>query len=575
MNSLVRRWRVQSEADRPASVAGSADAAPRGAVRLPRFHLAGVARLVSHLAVWTPFAYALIRGLQQGWRPVSDNAVIGLNAWDVLGTHGPLVGQATRLAQGVFDPGPLEFWLLALPVHLDPAHGVLWGGTLWCAVAGSLAIEAAASAGGRLGAVIASGMILGFVAWIPQIATLPAWNPWFGGMFFMTALAACWAVMAGRAQWWPVLAVAGSVAAQAHLMFAIPSALLMLAGFLAVLTDSLRSGKYRWAVIGVAAGLACWTAPLIQQFTSRSGNLAALIGTLHAGGGSRAGISFGLKALSAATQPPAYWWQSSLPHLNLGVIGGRAAWFGIAQLAVTALILLVAIVVLRSRWAAALAALSLLADIALLETYSGIPKSSLSVTPSTFNDLTYLMAPMFAVGVLAWLAAATVLVLLCRDAAQRSRTPIVRPQSSDGQTRAARGIAARWGMPAAALVAVALILLTSRAALQIGRTPELRKFAMNAVSSASLSIEHEISPQRVVLAVVSPNGHYRREVTFGIAYVLRTAGYSPEIMRSYWTFPAGSPYHYAGTRLTRVTVYVRPDAKTQVTVSGRGRIRRP
>ena len=29
-----------------------------------------------------------------------------------------------------FDPGPLLFWMLALPVRMDPAHGVLWGAAL-------------------------------------------------------------------------------------------------------------------------------------------------------------------------------------------------------------------------------------------------------------------------------------------------------------------------------------------------------------------------------------------------------------------------------------------------------------
>src|SRR5258707_9863543 len=101
---------------------------------------------------WLPFGFAAARSVATGWRPVSDNAAIALRSWDVLTAHAPLVGQATRLAGGVYDLGPLQYWLLTLPVHVDPLHGVLWGAALWCMVAASLTIEAAwAAAGGPCG----------------------------------------------------------------------------------------------------------------------------------------------------------------------------------------------------------------------------------------------------------------------------------------------------------------------------------------------------------------------------------------------------------------------------------------
>ena len=99
--------------------------------------------------------------------------------------------------------------------------GVLWGAAVWCTVAASLAIDAAWAAAGAPGGVLASGMIPGVVAWIPAIAMVPGWNPWFGMMFFIAALAAGSPVLSGRRRWWPVLVVTGSVAAQAHLMYAI------------------------------------------------------------------------------------------------------------------------------------------------------------------------------------------------------------------------------------------------------------------------------------------------------------------------------------------------------------------
>jgi hypothetical protein len=406
-----------------------------------RFGRAVVVRSVVHLAVWTPFIYALIRALHDGWIPVSDSAVIALRSWDGLSAHGPLVGQATRLAHGVYDLGPLEYWLLALPAHLHPAQGVLWGGAVWCMVAASLAIEAAWAAAGELGAVLACGMILGIIAWSPGIAMVPVWNPWFGMMFFIAALAAGLAVLSGRQKWWPVLVITASVAAQAHLMYAIAAACLVLVGFIAVMVDSLKSGKYRWAIIGIVAGLACWAAPLIQQFTARTGNMTQLIGALRSGGTAQAGFGFGLKALSAATQPPAYWWKPSLLPLNLSTIDHRSAWFGIVQLSVTALVLTVAVFVLRSRRSAALAVLSLLTAAAALTTYAGIPAWNLW-RPVT--DLDYLVAPMFPMGVLAWLAAGYVLVLAIWQATRRLRARDA-TQPVSGRSGDVRNIAALLG----------------------------------------------------------------------------------------------------------------------------------
>jgi len=182
-----------------------------------------VLRVVAHLAAWLPFVAGAVRLIRDGWRPVGDEAAIALRSWNSLTAHGPMVGQATRLAHGVFDPGPLEYWLLAIPVHLDTAHGVLWGAVICCLVACSLAIEAAWSVLGAAGGLCASGFIIGLVMWTPDITAPPSWNPWFGVVFFTAALAAAWAVMSGRRGWWPGLVVTASIAAHSILFFTVPS----------------------------------------------------------------------------------------------------------------------------------------------------------------------------------------------------------------------------------------------------------------------------------------------------------------------------------------------------------------
>jgi len=550
--------------DRPGLPAASETGAEAGAGAVavrPRRYRAVTIRALAHLAAWTPFVYALIRALRDGWRPVSDSAVIALRSWDSLTGNGLLVGEATRLVHGVYDLGPLQFWLLALPVHLDPATGVLWGAAVWCMVAASLAIEAAWATAGGLGAVLASGVILGIIGWLPPIAMLPVWNPWFATMFFLAALAAGWAVLSGRQRWWPVLVITASIAAQAHLMYAVAAACLVVVGLGAVIADSLRSGTYRWAITGVIVGVACWAAPVFQQFTGRPGNLARLIQAMHAGGTAKAGLTFGLRALSAATQPPPYWWRSALPALKLGTIDQRAAWFGAVAIAVIALALAVAIRALHSRRIAALAALSLLTALAALVTYAGIPASNLEHAPT---DLSYLMAPMFPLGVLSWLAVGSVLMLGAWRARHRLRGRGAAQQRPALSGRAA----AAW---TGALAAVALMVtLTARAALHTGGALQSQSAGRKAVAAASVTIKRKVRAGRIALTVVAPNDSSRRQITMGLAYALRTAGYTPQISRG--AFQLGPAYSDDNHPGQRVTIFVHDSGNNiRVVVGGRQR----
>src|SRR5260221_5928368 len=178
-------------------------------------------RAAAHLAAWAPLLYGLERSLADGGLAPSDNCVIAVRSLNVLPNPGRLVGRASRLGSGVFDLGPIEYWLLTLPVHLDAAHGVLWGATLWCMVAASLTVEAAWAGGGVFAALAGGAVGLGGTWWIPALTVVPCWNPWLGLMFFIAALAAGWAVMSGHRGWWAAAVVSASIAAQSHLMFAI------------------------------------------------------------------------------------------------------------------------------------------------------------------------------------------------------------------------------------------------------------------------------------------------------------------------------------------------------------------
>ena len=312
--------------------------------RLQRRSRLNILRVAAHLAAWLPFVACVVRELQHGWIAVGDGAAIAIRSWDVLGSHGPLVGQMNGAGPGAYDPGPLEYWLNAVPVHLDPAHGLLWGAALCCMAASSLVIEAARRAAGEWAGVLTAGFILAIVARVPQILLIPFWNPRFGGMFFMATLAAAWAVMCGHQRWWPVLVGTASVASQAHLLYAVASATLVLLAFITCLTGSYRSrAGYRWALTGLAVGAACWIAPLIQEFTGRPGNLSVLIDS-QGSRQQRAGLVFGLKSMAAAVTRSGW-----LTGFHPATIDVQPAALGAAAVAVAAGSAAVAIWPLRSR----------------------------------------------------------------------------------------------------------------------------------------------------------------------------------------------------------------------------------
>jgi hypothetical protein len=512
-------------------------------------------RGAAHLVTWLPFIYGAAT-VWSGWRPVSDVAGIALRSWDVIYSNGPAVGQATRLAHGVYDLGPLQYWLETVPVHLDPVRGVLWGGALWCMVACSLTIEAAWSVARQFGAFVAAAAILGLLLWIPAITSLPCWNPWFGMMFFVASFAAAWAVIAGNRRWWPVLVVTASIAAQAHLMYAVAAGALVFVALVVGLADTIRArASYRWALVGFLAGLACWAAPLIQQFTARTGNLTNLIDS-RGTAGPTGGLYFGLKAVAASVQPPPVWWSPLSSIHGLRVVEGRSAAAGVVVLVLAVMALAVAIRPLRSRWAAALAGISLLASVTALISYSSLPVSNITSINTAVNSLNYLMAPMYTVGVLAWLTLGSVLVLAGRRVLGHDRAGAAVPAGEGDQAAEPAIPAARRAVPSTTFAVVLVIALISMAGIRFGQgsSNAANMPYIRAINVAAQKIERKLPGQPVQLSVVADDIHFRRKVTFGLVYALTTAGYSPQVAGTY-AWQLGSGYAFHSKKIPDVMVY--------------------
>jgi hypothetical protein len=523
--------------------------------RAIEFHRPGrltALRAVAHLAAWLPFVLGPVRIIRHGWRPVGDEAAIALRSWNSLTAHGPLVGQATRLAHGVFDPGPLEYWLLAIPVHLDTVHGVLWGAIICCLVACSLAVEAAWSVLGPAGGLCASGFIIGVTLWIPVIAVTPSWNPWFGLTFFIAALAAAWAVMSGHRGWWPALVISASIAAQSHLMFTVPSGALAILALIVGLVDTIRSrAGSRWVVAGLIAGAACWSGPLIQQFTSRNGNLGLLLHSSGATSGARTGGAFSLKALSAATEPVPIWLKPSMkPSAIYHLINHRPVWFAVAVLVLLAVAAVMAVRPLRCRPLGALAVVSLVLSLGSLVTYSGIP-----VHHTSLNTLIYLIVLLFPIGVLSWLVVGGWAVLTARLVIRQLTS--ARPASGPAQppARPLRGALPLAGLAATALVAVGAILAISV------QGPTVREVAddpaMPTSWAASRQIARALPGQPIALSVHDFKKSALGRLSLGLTWALTTEGFRAELMHSRLARELGSRYVFRGEAIPLVKVQVR------------------
>jgi hypothetical protein len=270
--------------------------------------------------------------LLRGWQPVADNAAISIQADEVFSSRSPLVGgYSSASAQGhvLHDLGPLLSWMLAVPIRLDPSHGLLWGAAFWCAVAFSVAVEAVWRRSGGLAALVVA-LFVADLFWLePNVALNFPWNPNVGLLFFSASIPVAWVVAAGSFRWWSALVVLGSVAAQCHLFYAVTAAALIIGSPLFATLVGARARNARWLAWGLVVGFACWAVPLVQQVTGHPGNVTEL---LQHHPQPNAGAAFGLRQVGLAALHPV--WATGLPtpfavvfapHRVLGVAEGLMA----------------------------------------------------------------------------------------------------------------------------------------------------------------------------------------------------------------------------------------------------------
>ena len=477
-----------------------------------------VLRIASHVAVWLVVAVPLIVVLSKGWVATGDDAAIAIRSHQVLTLHPPLVGLASTAAVGsgqyLHDPGPLLFWLLAIPVRIDPTHGPLWGAALLGGVALSVAIEAAWSTRRWLGCVLIAFAAVDYLWLVPFVFENLIWNAYFPIPFLIATVVLAWVVGSGSFGWWPVLVIVGSVAAQTQLIFTIPSAVLVLSAPLVGMAMCGRPKRLSWLVFGLLAGAACWLAPLIQNFGS-DGNLSALASSDQ--GQKSLGFAFGLRVVAFLGSPPPLWLRHE-PSGFYSVIGSIDA----NATAVGFLVLFALAVIAVLAWRHGRRSLSVLSLVAFVSSICSV--ISFSIIPEK-NALSvdYVIPFLWALSILVWTVAVWAAVLL-GSALLRRHTPVEVGRLSP-RWMAMTGWMAIGVVAIVGFVGVASLRTFVLSEANVG----LDSTGLSSVKEIAKHVERSVPPGPVVIRVtaIDTDDLFSLWLDEGVAWQLEADGWKP------------------------------------------------
>ena len=338
---------------------------------------------VAVVVVAAPVVAALIRALDAGYVVNGDQAIIAARATDVFTARFPLVGgfsTATYLvAEPAYHPGPLLFWLLAVPARLH------WSGALPAVMA---AVNLASAAGVLLLArrrggdglmlATAAALVLAFGSLRTDVIR-DVWNPAAAVVPFALLIYLCWSLACGELRLLPLAVLVASFTMHCHVAYVVPSLLLL------------------------AVGLVCWSGPLIDR--DNLGTLADAAGARDEALGSVAGLHAVERALGVSP-----WWlhraQSPLTRVADVVSGPPVATWVTAAALLVALGVLLGIAGRRRRAdVVAACAVALALCLALYLLTASYPKGPEQLASYGYTSWWAAPAGMFAWLTVGWSAA--------------------------------------------------------------------------------------------------------------------------------------------------------------------------
>lgn len=525
--------------------------------RAPRPHPERAVRVVCHVVGAAPFLLGAIVESARGYLPTGDDAVIAARSWSVLTGHGPLVGQysadTVRSVHATYDLGPLLYWFLTIPVHLDHQQGVLWGAALLCMVGVALAIEAAWSVRSWMGGAAVAAAVVVLAIAQPEVVLDPAWNPSVGVVWFLATAVLAWAVASGRLGWMPVAVLAGSLAAQCHLQFAVGAAIAVAVAPVAGIAAGGWPPRWRWAWTSGVVLLACWAAPVVQQLTTAPGNLTLIFTPGRPG--QDMGTAFGLRAIAAAAGPrPLLFttWSGNTFYAAAGRISGVPAWAGVALLVALA-VAVVGAWGMRRRTLAALALVALVYASAGAWTTAHIPVSFI-------YTIGYLDRALWVLGPLVWAVTLWSVGALVLGAARRWRpaAPTVVGHGGPGHAGTARTQVGRGWYVGAGVAVVGLLALVGTVLGRDAHGPPMRAAAVASGRVEVLAPQVErLVPRGPVVVTATNNSYPAYMAVTGLMWRLQSAGWRPETGVLFLQLLGGSYNKTPGAPV--VTVLLRRD----------------
>lgn len=184
-------------------------------------------QIAAGLAAAIPVLRSTIHAVAIGWQPAGDDGIIVTRAWDVLTSHSPLVGQYSEAGnlsgQIVHSPGPMLYWLLALPARLGSVASIAgWMGAFnTLAIVGTVAL---ARRRGGLALMFATAAAIALMCQsLPSESFHDVWNPAAALFPFLLLIFLCWSLACGDHRLAPLTVAVASFVTQTHLTYLAPT----------------------------------------------------------------------------------------------------------------------------------------------------------------------------------------------------------------------------------------------------------------------------------------------------------------------------------------------------------------
>ncbi len=299
--------------------------------------------ILTAIVVW-PIVDAGRAALDLVWRPSGDWAVLTMRVEDV-GRQTPLVGPYSRF--GWNHPGPLMYWLLAIPYHLfgDKPEAILTA----AATLNALTVAALSAVAWRRGKLPLVALTMGAIAILlhamgPAMLRDP-WNPFITLLPLALTVFLVWSVIEGDYWMWPALAFVASFELQSHIgylpmLVMLGLAIVVIAWRRKSFTDLLpNSPRQRWWVLGISLAVlvGCWL-PVVVDQVAGTGNLGAIAHYFLQPGDSPAGFGTALHVAADQLRFPAAPWlgRSEVAGLDGALLGSGLLAFALPVLAMAA-----------------------------------------------------------------------------------------------------------------------------------------------------------------------------------------------------------------------------------------------